>query len=195
MSVSTHMIMNKYSSAYLISVTAIMLGTMIACAQDKDTRDKTSKSMETLSIGDPVPSFVLKDEDGNDFDVNDYIGKQLLVIYFYPKDDSPGCTKQACAMRDSYAEFTDANAKVIGINSGSAESHKAFRQKHNLPFTLLSDPGNKVLKAFGVKNVLFLTGRETFVVGLDGKIAYTFRGMLKDKEHAENVLAFLKERN
>src|SRR5690606_7098240 len=124
--------------------------------------------------------------------ITDYIGKKKMVIYFYPKDESPGCTKQACAIRDSFADYTDAGAVVIGINSGSVESHRSFAEKHRLPFILLSDPGNRGLKQFGVKNVLFLTGRETFVVGLDGKIAYKYRALRNAAAHNEQGLEFLK---
>lgn len=147
--------------------------------------------MANLKIGDTLPSFKLKDQNGNDFNSADYIGKKKLVIYFYPKDESAVCTKEACSFRDSFAEFTDKDAMVIGINSASVESHKAFAEHHRLPFTLLSDPENKVLKQFGIKNVLFLTGRETFVVGLDGKIAFSFRAFLKGDAHPEKVLEFL----
>jgi len=145
--------------------------------------------------GSPVPAFTLKDHNGNDFNVRDYVGKQKLVIYFYPKDESAVCTKEACAFRDSYADFTDTGAIVIGINSGTVESHKAFREHHRLPFTLLSDPGNKVLKQFGVKNALFFTGRETFVIDLSGKIAFNFRGFLNGDAHAQKVMDFLKTSN
>lgn len=164
----------------------------VACAQEHDAK---SNRMETLEIGDQVPHFVLKDQNGHEVAIADYIGKEKLVIYFYPKDESPGCTKEACAFRDSFADYTDAGAKVIGINSGSVESHKAFAEKHRLPFTLLSDPGNGVLKQFGVKNVLFLTGRETFVVGLDGKIAFNYRALMNAAEHNDKVLDFLNKGN
>ncbi|MGK6351278.1 peroxiredoxin [Parapedobacter sp. DT-150] len=149
---------------------------------------------ELLKIGDQIPHFVLKDQHGQDVDINDQIGQKKLVIYFYPKDESPGCTKQACAIRDSFAAYADAGAMVIGINSGSVESHRAFAEKYRLPFTLLSDPGNQVLKAFGVKNVLFLTGRETFVFGLDGRLAFKYRAMMNATAHNDQVLAFLEKR-
>ncbi len=162
-----------------------------ACAQP-DSADAKKNHMTKLEIGDTMPHFVLQDHNGEEFDTKKVVGKQALVIYFYPKDDSPGCTRQACAVRDQFEAFTDANAMVIGINSGSVQSHRAFREKHNLPFTLLSDPNNAVLRAFGVRNFLFLTGRETFVIGLDGKIAYMFRGMFKDEEHVQGALAYLQ---
>lgn len=148
--------------------------------------------MASLQIGDKVPSFTLKDQHGNDFNINDHIGKKKMVIYFYPKDESGVCTKEACSFRDSFADFTDANAIVVGINSASVASHKSFAEHHRLPFTILSDPGNKVLKQFGIKNVLFITGRETFIIGLDGKIAFSYRAFLDGSGHSEKVLEFLR---
>lgn len=171
----------------------MMLASCAGCVQPDGKTNQNNKPMKRLEVGDTMPKFSLMDQNGNVFDSQEYVGKQLLVVYFYPKDDSPGCTRQACAIRDQYEAFSDANAKVIGINSGNVESHKAFQEKHNLPFTLLSDPGNKVARAFGVRNFLFLTGRETFVIDREGKIAYTFKGMFKDEEHVEGVLAFLND--
>lgn len=147
--------------------------------------------MGTLQIGDRIPKFILKDQDGRNLDIRDYIGKKKLIIYFYPKDQSAVCTKEACSFRDSFADFTDSDVMVIGINSASVKSHKEFAVKERLPFTLLSDPKNIVLKQFGVKSLLFLTGRETFVVGLDGKIVYSFRAFLDGSAHPEKVLSFL----
>lgn len=147
--------------------------------------------MATLKIGDYLPQFNLKDQHGNDFNIQNYVGKKKLIIYFYPKDDSAVCTKEACSFRDSFSVFADSGAMVIGINSGTVKSHQEFALTNRLPFTLLSDPKNLVLKKFGVKGVLFLTGRETFVVGLDGKIEYTFRSFLDGTAHPEKVLNFL----
>jgi thioredoxin-dependent peroxiredoxin len=140
-----------------------------------------------------VPLFTLKDQDGNDFAIGDCIGKQKLVIFFYPKDDSLVCTKEACAFRDSFEVFKEAGARLIGISADPVESHKKFQQRHRLPYTLLSDPGNEVLKAFGVKNILFLTGRETFVVDLNGNIVFHFRSMLNGTAHMQKTLDFLRK--
>lgn len=150
-------------------------------------------SKKGLEVGDSVPQFILRDQFNSDFSIKDYVGKQKLIIYFYPKDESGTCTREACSFRDRYTEYTDAGALVIGINSGSVESHYSFSQHHNLPFTLLSDPSDQVLKIFGIKNVLFLTGRETFVIDLSGKIAFKFRSFLSGDEHSRQALAFLKK--
>jgi len=155
-------------------------------------------AQETLKQGDKAPNFRLKDQDGKDFRLADYLGKQKVVIFFYPKDESPVCTKEACAFRDAYAKYKDANAVVIGINSGTVESHKAFQTKEHLPFQLLSDTDNKVLSMFGVKEQAFgevrVSGRETFVVGEDGKIVYSFREFMKGEDHSAQVLSHLKSK-
>ncbi|CAM4408069.1 peroxiredoxin Q/BCP [Pedobacter westerhofensis] len=145
-----------------------------------------------IEVGDQVPHFTLKDQNGENFAIRDYIGKKKMIIFFYPKDESAVCTKEACAFRDSYQYFEEAGAIVIGINSGSAESHKAFAQHHNLNFTLLSDPENKVLKLFGIKNFLFLTGRETFVIDESGKVKFRYRGLLNGNAHVEETIEYLQ---
>jgi peroxiredoxin Q/BCP len=138
-----------------------------------------------------MPSFSLTDQNGKTFNTADYVGKKVLVVYFYPKDESMVCTKEACAFRDSFDKFTKAGAIVIGINSGTVASHKAFADHYKLPFTVLSDPDNKVYNMFGVKKKFFMSGRETFVVDLKGKIVYTHEAMLQGKEHADDALAFI----
>lgn len=148
---------------------------------------------KSLDIGDSIPLFTLKDQHGNEFHVRDWVGKKRLVIYFYPKDESGICTKEACAFRDSYQDFTDAGALVIGINSGTSASHEAFAQHHQLPFTLLSDPNNLILTEFGIKNIVFLTGRETFVFDMDGRLAFKYKGFFDGSAHAEKVVQFLKK--
>jgi len=145
-----------------------------------------------LKIGDKIPNFSLQDHNGKTFNSVTDLEGVTSVIYFYPKDESGVCTKEACAFRDSYQDFTAAGIQVIGINSAGIESHKQFAQKNNLPFRLLSDPGNKVIKQFGVKNALFLTGRETFVVNDKGIVVHKFRDFFKGEAHAQEVLQFLK---
>lgn len=154
----------------------------------------TARAQEKpLIVGDTIPAFTLSDQDGKPFSVRDSIGRKILVIYFYPKDESPVCTKEACAFRDKYAEFTNRGALVIGINSAGVESHLSFQQHHQLPFILLSDPENKVYKQFGIKGSFGLTGRETFVVDLSGKIVYTYNSMLSGAKHMEKALACIEK--
>ena len=145
-----------------------------------------------LAVGDAIPTFKLKDQDGKPFSVATEIGKKILIIYFYPKDESMVCTKEACAFRDSFADYTKEGAQIIGINGGTVESHKKFSEHYKLPFILLSDPDNKVLKMFGVKNKFFMTGRQTFVVDLKGKIAFSYESMLEGTAHSKQALAVVK---
>lgn len=146
-----------------------------------------------LKIGDTIPHFTTKDSNGNAFDSADYIGKQPVVIYFYPKDDTPGCTAQACSFRDSYEDFKELGAEVIGISSDSVESHIQFKSKFNLPFILLSDNDKQLRKLFGVpNNFLIIPGRETFVADADGIIRMKFNSMLA-KNHIPKALEAIKK--
>lgn len=146
-----------------------------------------------LGVGDTIPAFSLRDQNNSLISISDYIGKKILIIYFYPKDESRGCTKEACSFRDNYNEFTKAGTMVIGINSGSVDNHRKFMQNHQLPFTLLSDPENKVLKMFGVKTkFFFITGRETFVVDKSGKIVFTFDSFTNGAAHEQETLQFIR---
>lgn len=147
--------------------------------------------MKTLEISNPIPEFTLLDQNGYTFNTKKQLG-QKMVIYFYPKDESAVCTKEACAFRDSFEEFKELGAMVIGINAGSVESHQTFAHRNKLPFTLLSDPGNVVLKKFGIKPVLFLTGRETFIVDEYGMIMYRYRAFLNGASHPQKVLDYLR---
>ena len=147
--------------------------------------------MKTLKVGDKVPPFTLLDQNNNPYDFYAKAQHGKTVIYFYPKDESPVCTKEACSFRDSYADFMEAGISVIGINSGSVADHAAFAKANRLPFTLLSDPGNSVLKLFGVKSFLMMSGRETFIIDRDGTILYSYRGFLAGAKHPEKVLNFI----
>jgi len=144
-----------------------------------------------LKVGDTIPVFSLRDQNDSLFNITDYTGKKILVIYFYPRDESSACTKEACSFRDQYDAFTKAGAMVIGINSGTIKSHQKFIQNHKLPFTFLSDPDNKVLKMFGVKSKFFITGRETFVVDLTGRIVFTFDSFTNGPAHEKEALQFI----
>ena len=146
-----------------------------------------------LKIGDKIPSFTAKDTNENLFDSQDYIGKQPLVVYFYPKDNTPGCTTQACSFRDNYQDFKDLGAEVIGISSDTVQSHIQFKSKFNLPFILLSDNDKKIRKLFGVQNnLLVIPGRETFVTDKKGTILLIFNNM-SAKIHIEKALEILKK--
>jgi len=154
---------------------------------------KNKKSDKALGIGDKVPEFTLLDQNGKEFNVKEHLEKQAMVIYFYPKDDTPGCTKEACSFRDSYEEFTDRNVKVIGISADSVESHFNFAKKYNLPFTLLADTNNEVRNLFGVKSNLMglIPGRVTYVVNKQGVIIYVFESQMKATRHISEALKAL----
>jgi len=149
-----------------------------------------SNAQNPLKVGDKIPSFQLKDQSGNDFDIDQYIGNTAMVIYFYPKDDTPGCTKEACSFRDSYEAFTDKNIKVIGISSDDVESHKNFAAKYNLPFTLLADTESEVRTLFGVKKNAFglIPGRVTYVIDTKGEIIFMYDSQLKAAKHIEESI-------
>jgi len=151
--------------------------------------------MKKIEKGDLIPSFSLPDQDGNNFDVANLIGKKKMVIFFYPKDDSPGCTKEACYFRDLYEVFTEAGAVIIGISGQSAESHKKFALKHRLSYTLLSDRGNRVRKLFGVPTNFFglLPGRVTYIVDSEGRVAHTFNSQVQAEKHVDESLKILRE--
>ena len=136
-----------------------------------------------LKVGDRIPNFISKDTEGNDFDSQDFVGKKPLVIYFYPKDNTPGCTTQACSFRDQYEDFKDLGAEVIGISSDDVNSHKKFATQYKLPFILLSDSDKKIRKLFGVPSNMFglLPGRVTYVIDRNGEIKMIFDSMMAAK--------------
>lgn len=149
---------------------------------------------QQLGSGDRIPYFSLLDQDGNQVSISDHLGEGPMVIYFYPKDDTPGCTREACSFRDSYEEFSDAGAKVFGISSDSPEKHKQFAERYRLPFTLLADTGNTVRKAFGVKGDLFglIPGRVTFVIDEEGIIRHVFDSQTRAEAHMRESLEAIR---
>ncbi len=154
-----------------------------------------NNTMNEIKIGSNIPSFTLPDQNGNLFNINSVLGKKNLIIYFYPKDDSPGCTAQACSFRDQFEVFTEADAVIIGVSGQSVKSHKEFAEKHRLTFTLLSDEGNKLRKQFGVPTNLLglLPGRVTYVADKTGKVIYIFNSQINATKHVDEALRILKE--
>lgn len=148
---------------------------------------------EGLKAGDKLPNFGAKDQNGNDFYIESVLGKKVLVIYFYPKDDTPGCTKQACFLRDQYEDFKAIGAEVIGISGDSVPAHRKFASKYDLPFVLLSDGDKSLRKLFGVKaNLLgLLPGRVTYVVDKNGIIQMVFDDM-NATNHLEKTVEKVK---
>lgn len=149
-----------------------------------------------LKVGQVIPQFTLSDQDGKLFNSNDLVGKKTLVIFFYPKDYTPGCTIEVCSFRDSYEEFTELGAVVIGISSDSENTHRRFASKYKLPFKLLADRQKKVYSLFQVESKLFnlLPGRETYVVNKEGRIKMVFNSINASK-HMEKALNAVKKLN
>ncbi len=149
-----------------------------------------------IEVGNKAPDFTLPDYSGKKHKLSDYRGKPV-VLYFYPKDDTPGCTKEACSFRDNFATFTKKGIVVLGVSVDDEKSHSKFRDKYNLPFTLLADTDRKVVEKYGVwveKNMYGKkyrgTARKTFLIDKDGKISHIFDNV-KTNIHAEEVLAKL----
>lgn len=149
-----------------------------------------------LTIGEKAPNFTLQDKDGKDISLSDFIGKKV-VLYFYPKDNTPGCTRQACAFAGAYQDFKNKNVEVIGISKDSTASHQKFAEKYNLPFVLLSDPELKAIQAYGVWQEKKLYGkvsmgvvRTTFIIDENGNIEKIMPKVKPDTNAAE-ILAGL----
>lgn len=148
-----------------------------------------------LTVGQKAPEFTLNDDKGQPVSLSGLLQTHRVVLYFYPKDDTPGCTIEAKTFRDSYQDFAEAGAQVVGVSSDSAESHCSFREKHALPFILLSDPGSKVAREYGISRTLgFIPGRETFIIDTDGTILHTFRSQFNAKAHVTEALKVLKQK-
>ena len=146
-----------------------------------------------IKVGDPAPDFTLASQSGALVSLNDFRGKKSVVVYFYPKDDTPGCTTESCAFRDQYEVFQTVGAEVIGISADSPESHQRFSTKYQLPFTLLSDTGNQVRKLYGVPATFgLLPGRVTYVIDKDGVVQNIFNSQFNFKGHVEESLKILQ---
>lgn len=148
----------------------------------------------SLKVGDIVPYFELNDQKGELFKSDIVIGQKPAVVYFYPKDETPGCTAEACSFRDSYEDFKDLGAEVIGISSDSIGSHKRFAERHRLPFILLADTKKKVQSLFKLPKLLFglYTKRITFVIDKEGKVVYVHDSLLATS-HIKKALKALKQ--
>ncbi|CAG7598315.1 peroxiredoxin [Actinacidiphila bryophytorum] len=150
--------------------------------------------MGTLQVGDKAPDFTLPDQSGQRVALSDFLGEKVVVLYFYPKDNTRGCTAEACSFRDSYESFTDAGAVVIGVSSDSVASHEKFAGRHELPFTLLSDAGRAVRKQYGAATLGgVVPGRITYVIDREGVIRHAFSSMTNIGGHIDDALAVVKQ--
>jgi peroxiredoxin Q/BCP len=151
-----------------------------------------------ISAGGPAPDFVLVDENGDSHNLSDYRGKPV-VLYFYPKDDTSGCTKEACGFRDDYSAYQEADVVILGVSPDTSKSHTKFKTKYELPFTLLADTEKEVINSYGVWGPKKSFGREydgvlrtTFLIGKDGQVLKVFE-KVKPAEHSAEILAALAE--
>src|SRR3954468_5916865 len=145
---------------------------------------------ETPKVGDKAPLIQGQDQDGKTIKLADYVGKQPVLLYFYPKDDTPGCTKQACGLRDRMADLKKDNVQVVGVSFDTADSHKKFIAKHNLNFPLLADTDGKIADAYGVRRQegKNMARRASFLIGKDGRIV-----RVTDTPSADTHLAEMKD--
>lgn len=146
---------------------------------------------EGLTPGNPAPEFELPDHEGVIHRLSDYRGQKVLV-YFYPKDNTPGCTKEACGLRDSYGDFQAADIIILGISYDDSESHQQFREQHDLPFTLLSDLTKEVAAAYGTKGRYPLASRRSFLIDEEGLIVHIIRDV-DVTTHSQDVLRLFRE--
>jgi peroxiredoxin Q/BCP len=147
---------------------------------------------KTLKVGDRLPNLTLRNQDGQIIDLRQAAKGKILVLFFYPNDNGFGCTKEVCAFRDNYGPIREAGAEVFGINVGSEDSHKQFKESQNLPFELLVDENEEAVQAFGIGRTLGLRDRITFIADANGIIRYIYSSMIHFRAHAEEVLKAVK---
>ena len=145
-------------------------------------------------VGEKAPDFTLPSNRDKSVKLSSFKGKQNVVLYFYPKDDTPGCTAEACSFRDAYAVFTDAGAEVVGISSDDVAAHKAFAAKFRLPFRLLADQGGRVRADYGVKKTLgLIDGRVTFIIDRGGVVRHVFSSQVRPRKHVDEALQIVRK--
>ena len=147
----------------------------------------------TLQVGDKAPDFTLPDQSGAPVRLSDRLGERVVVLYFYPKDNTPGCVAEACSFRDSYESFSDAGADVIGVSSDTVESHEKFSGRHELPFTLLSDRDRAVRKQYAATTLGIVPGRITYVIDKGGVVRHAFSSMRNIGGHVDDALVVVKQ--
>jgi peroxiredoxin Q/BCP len=151
------------------------------------------RTKDKVTVGSVAPDFTLPSQSGEMVSLGDFLGNRPVVLFFYPKDETPGCTKEVCAFRDSFEELGKLDAEVIGISSDSVDSHKGFAEKHKLPFTLLSDEGGKVRKRYGVPSTFGLfPGRVTYVIDDEGVVRNVFSSQIEVERHVEEAIEALR---
>jgi thioredoxin-dependent peroxiredoxin len=148
---------------------------------------------DKVKVGSVAPGFTLPSQEGEMVSLEDFFGRKPVVLFFYPKDDSPGCTREVCGFRDNFEEFGKLDAEVIGISSDSVESHRSFAAKHDLSFTLLSDEAGNIRRLYGVPKTFGLfPGRVTYVIDKEGVVRHVFASQLSVERHVQEALAALR---
>ena len=154
------------------------------------------RARDRVAAGSLAPNFTLPSQSGKMVSLRDFLDKKPVILFFYPKDDTPGCTKEACAFRDDHEEFGKLDAEVVGVSSDSVGSHRSFGAKHDLPFTLLSDEGGKVRTLYGVPSTLGLfPGRVTHVIDEEGVVRHVFSSQIGVEKHVQEALDALQAIN
>ncbi len=151
--------------------------------------------LTSVKVGDKAPDFTLPSQSGEPVTLSSFLGKKSVVLYFYPQDESRGCTKEACAFRDNYEVFKDLGAEVVGVSSQSEESHRSFASHHDLPFILLSDKGGEARKLYGVPSTFGIPGRVTYIIDKEGVVKYVFSSQFHPEKHIEEAIRILKAEN
>lgn len=148
-----------------------------------------------IDVGDEAPDFELPNQKGETVRLAKFRGQKPVVLFFYPRDDSAGCTAEVCSFRDSYEDFSEAGAEVIGISSDSVESHEKFAGKYRLPFTLVSDRGGAVRSEYGVPSTMgkLLPGRVTYVIDVEGIVRHVFNSQVNVFGHVKSALKVLRD--
>ncbi len=147
-----------------------------------------------VKVGDKAPDFTLPSQMGDNVTLSEYFGKKNVVLYFYPKDDSPGCTREACSFRDSYEALSNLGAEVLGVSSQSVEAHKSFAGHYGLPFILLSDKDKKVRELYGVHSSMgLIPGRVTFIIDKKGIVRHVFSSQTQTERHVQEAMQALKQ--
>jgi len=149
--------------------------------------------MTGIGVGSTAPDFTKTTQNGDSISLSQFRGEKTVVLYFYPKDETAGCTAEACTFRDNYEDFVEAGAVVIGVSQDSDRSHKSFASHHRLPFLLVSDRGQALQKAYGVpKSMGLLPGRVTYVIDREGTVRHVFNSLINAKKHVREALAVVK---
>jgi thioredoxin-dependent peroxiredoxin len=148
----------------------------------------------TIKVGDKAPDFSLPSQMGDNVTLSEFFGKKNVVLYFYPKDETPGCISEACTFRDSYEELTNLGAEVLGVSGQSVASHKSFATHYGLPFILLSDEDNKVRKLYGVPSTMgLIPGRVTYIIDKQGVVRHIFSSQTQAPRHVEEAKSALRQ--